>query len=104
MELLRLLRGLAMVTRLNSSRSWLYSRLESRPRKILATKVPPGARTCAVMFRAASRSCREPGGGRRVVTRPGRGANRGKLVLGKRSRFGYKYHDIWISFAICERD
>lgn len=55
-ELLRLLRGFAIVTRSNISRSWLYSRLESRPRNIFATNVPPRDKTCAVMLRAAKRS------------------------------------------------
>lgn len=44
--------GLAQVTVLKKQRSWSYSNVTSRPRNILATKLPPGRRTCSVMFRA----------------------------------------------------
>lgn len=48
----RELRGLAQVTVSKKHRSWSYSNVTSRPRKILATKLPPGRRTCSVMLRA----------------------------------------------------
>jgi len=61
MLLLRELLGLAHVTRSKKQRSWSYSSVTSRPRKILATNVPPGRRTLRVMLRA----CARRGSGRR---------------------------------------
>lgn len=55
-------KGKATIPKMNrketTHHSHLYSRLESRPLNILATNVPPGDSTCAVMLRAARRSCR----------------------------------------------
>jgi len=45
-------RGLAQVTRSKKHRSWSYSSVTSRPRKILAMNTPPGRRTWSVMLRA----------------------------------------------------
>ena len=52
MLLFRELLGLAQVTVLKKQRSWSYRRVTSRPRKILATKLPPGRSTWSVIFRA----------------------------------------------------
>lgn len=48
----RELRGLLHVTVGKKILSCEYNKVMSFPRKILATKVPPGRKTCVVMFNA----------------------------------------------------
>lgn len=52
MELLRELLGFAQVTFSKKHESWSKRSDTSRPRKILATKLPPGLRTCNVICNA----------------------------------------------------
>ena len=49
MDVLRELRGLEHVTFSKKQPSWSYRSDTSLPRKILATKVPPGFKICSVM-------------------------------------------------------
>ena len=49
MDVLRELRGLEHVTFSKKQPSWSYKSDTSLPRKILATKVPPGFKMCSVM-------------------------------------------------------
>ena len=84
--LLRDERGFAQVTRSKKHRSWSYSSVTSRPRKILAMKIPPGRRTWRVMFRA----CNARGGGwrrewrqRSVRVRRGLGREADRVAYGE---------------------
>ncbi len=52
-----LLFGLQQETRSKNKFNCEYNNVTSLPRNILATKVPPGFKTCVVMFKAANNNC-----------------------------------------------